>query len=66
MVDVGAVEQAITQVIDTAVIAEDTQDYFLEVKKVIAQAIVEAATVAGTQGGYQYDGDSGCSICSCR
>ena len=49
VVDVGAVEQAITQVIDTAVIAEDTQDYFLEVKKVIAQAIVEAATVAGTQ-----------------
>ena len=44
VVDVGAVEQAITQVI-----AEDTQDYFLEVKKVIAQAIVEAATVAGTQ-----------------
>nr|WP_314480921.1 FRG domain-containing protein [uncultured Porphyromonas sp.] len=49
VVDVGAVEQAITQVIDTAVIAEDAQDSFLEVKKVIAQAIVEAATVAGTQ-----------------
>ena len=49
VVDVGAVEQAITQVIDTAVIAEDAQDSFLEVKKVIAQAIVEATTVAGTQ-----------------
>ena len=49
VVDVRAVEQAITQVIDTAVIAEDAQDSFLEVKKVIAQAIVEAATVAGTQ-----------------
>lgn len=48
VVDVGAVEQAIAQVIDTAVIAEDAQDSFLEVK-VIAQAIVEAATVAGTQ-----------------
>ena len=49
VVDVGAVEQAITQIIDTAVIAENAQDSFLEVKKVIAQAIVEAATVAGTQ-----------------
>ncbi len=49
VVDVGAVEQAITQVIDTAVIAEDAQDSFQEVNKVIARAIVEAATVAGTQ-----------------
>ena len=49
VVDVGAVEQTITQVIDTAVIAEDAQDTFLEVRKVIAQAIVEATTVAGTQ-----------------
>ena len=49
VVDVGGVEQTITQVIDTAVIAEDAQDTFLEVRKVIAQAIVEATTVAGTQ-----------------
>lgn len=49
VVDVGAVEQAITQVIATAVIAEDAQDSFLDFMKVIAQAIVEATTVAGTQ-----------------
>ena len=49
VVDVGAVEQAITQVIDTAVIAEDAQDPCLEFMKIIAQAIVEATTVAGTQ-----------------
>ena len=47
--DVGAIEQAIALVIDPAVTAEDIQDSFLEVKTVIAQAIVEAATVAGTQ-----------------
>ena len=49
VVDVGAVEQAITQVIATAVIAEDAQDSFLDFMKVIAQAIVKATTVAGTQ-----------------
>ena len=49
VVDVGAFEQAITQVIATAVIAEDAQDSFLDFMKVIAQAIVEATTVAGTQ-----------------
>jgi len=47
--DVGCVEQIVAGVFDSAVIAEDTQDSFQGVNEIVAQAIVQAATVAGTQ-----------------
>ena len=47
--DVGSVEQIVAGVFDSAVIAEDTQDPFQGVSEIVAQAIVQAATVAGTQ-----------------
>jgi len=46
--DVGVVEQIIAGVFDSAVIAEDTQGSFQGVNEIVAQAIVQAATVAGT------------------
>ena len=47
--DVVAVEQVITGVIDSAVIAEEAENSFQDITAVIVQAITQAATVAGTQ-----------------